>query len=367
MKDYYGVFGLGREADQEEIKRAYRRLARQYHPDVNPDDGSAEGKFKEAAEAYEVLSDPEKRRRYDLFGESGLGQMGFGADYEGFGAPFGDIFEMFFRRGSGRSRRGSSRGSDLLYALEISLEEAYRGIERGIEVPRHERCEDCEGTGVGKGYSLEICPQCGGQGTITATRRTAFGTFSSSTACHRCGGSGEINLHPCIKCGGDGLNEVRDKISLDIPAGVDERDRIRIPGKGESGGRGGLAGDLYVEVRIAEDDTFTRRGSDLHAVVALSMVEAALGTEVPIKTFAGEETLRVNAGSQPGEVFRLRGKGMPKLNSKSKGDLYLTLEVRVPKKLNGEQRKLLEDYQELEARGKEAPNLMQRLRKAMRQ
>ena len=367
MKDYYGVLGLGQDADQEEIKRAYRKMARQYHPDVNPDDGSAEGKFKEATEAYEVLSDPEKKQRYDLFGEQGPGAGGYGTGFEGFGTPFGDIFDMFFGRSRGATRRGPGRGSDLLYVLEITLEEAYTGTERELDIPRHERCEECEGAGLQKGYDLEICPQCGGQGTLTTTRRTSFGTFSSSAACPRCGGRGEINLHPCKKCGGDGINEIADEIGISVPAGVSDGDRIRVPGKGEAGNRGGLAGDLYVEIRVAEDETFARRGSNLHAVVTVSLAEAALGTGGEIKTFSGDETLRIHAGSQPGEVFRLKGKGMPKLNSRSKGDLYLTLEVQIPKKLSGEQKRLLEDYQELERKGKEAPHLMQRIRKAMRQ
>lgn len=367
MKDYYSVLGLSREADQEEIKRAYRKLARQCHPDVNPDDGAAEGKFKELTEAYEVLSDPEKRHRYDVFGDEGPGQAGFGAGFEGFGTSFGDIFDMFFGRGRPHGRRGPGRGRDLLVIEEISLEEAYRGVDHEVELPRHERCEECDGAGVEKGYSLEICPQCGGQGTMISTRRTAFGTFTSSATCPRCAGSGEINSHPCQGCGGQGLTEIADKINVNIPAGVDNGDRIRITGKGEAGNRGGLPGDLYVEVRVKEDEIFSRRGSDLHATVSVSMSEAALGTEVEIATFEGEQDLSVPPGSQPGEVFRLRGKGMPRLQSKAKGNLYLTLEVRIPRKLNSEQRKLLEDYQALEASAKEAPNFMQRLRKAMRQ
>jgi molecular chaperone DnaJ len=363
MEDYYSVLGLRRDASQDDIKRAYRKLAREYHPDVSSEDSSAD-RFKEVARAYEVLSDPEKKHRYDLFGEEG---QGFQGGFEGFGAPFGDIFDLFFSRSRPGARRGPARGSDLLFIVELSLEEAYSGVRRQIEVPRHERCEDCEGTGVEKGYSLDLCPRCGGQGSLTSTRKTAFGTFSSSTPCSRCGGTGEINSHPCPKCEGQGLNRVVDEIEVDIPAGVDDGDRIRIPGKGEAGERGGLLGDLYVETRVKDNETFTRRGNDLHAVISVSMAEAALGTEVEIDTLGGPEKVHVHAGSQPGDVFRLRGKGMPRLQARGHGDIFLTLEVRIPKKLNAEEKSLMENFHKLEYQSKDSPKLMQRLRKAMRQ
>ncbi len=363
MKDYYSVLGLSRDANQQDIKRAYRQLAREYHPDVNPD-ASTEEKFKEVTQAYEVLSDPEKKQRYDLFGEGGQGVTGGG--FEGFGSPFGDIFDLFFGRSRPGGRRGPARGSDLLFVVEISLEEAYHGVDRKIEVPRHERCEDCEGTGVEKGYASDVCAQCGGQGSLTTTRRTAFGTFSSTTACPRCGGSGEVNSHPCPKCGGSGVNAIKDEIEVGVPAGVEDGDRIRFPGKGEAGERGGLPGDLYVEMRVKEDGTFTRKGSDLHAVIDVTMAEAALGTEIEIDTFGGREKIQVHPGSQPGEIFRLRGKGMPRLQARGNGDIYLTLEVQIPKKISSEQKQLLEDFDRLQVEQEEAPNLMQRLRKAMR-
>jgi molecular chaperone DnaJ len=364
MKDYYSVLGLDRNANQEDIKRAYRKLAREYHPDVNPDDGSAEEKFKELTRAYEVLSDPEKKRRYDTFGDEGSGFSDGGFD---FASPFGDIFDIFFGGGRRTARSGPTRGSDLLFVLEITLEEAYHGLRREIEVPRQERCGDCQGSGIEKGFTMDICPQCGGQGSFTSTRRTAFGTFSSTTPCSRCGGSGEINTHPCPTCRGRGSNQVVDKIEIDIPAGVDDHDRIRIPGKGEAGSRGGLVGDLYVEVRVAEDKTYKRRGNDLYAVVDVSMVEAALGTEVELDTFGGTEKVEVRAGSQPGDVIRLRGRGMPRLHSRAHGDIFLTVRVHIPERLSSEQRRLLEEYQKLPGPEKEGHHLLGRRRKETRQ
>lgn len=366
MKDYYQILGVSRGASQEEIKQAYRRLARRYHPDVNRHDEEAEARFKEIGEAYEVLGDPEKRRRYDLFGEAGRGVSPFEGGFDGFGGPFGDIFEMFFGRGAGRASRGPSRGRDLLVEVEISLEEAFRGVEREVEIPRHAVCEECEGSGLEKGYDHDLCPDCGGEGRFTRVRRSALGTFSSTTQCSRCGGSGEINTHPCPTCQGRGSRLISDRVEVSIPAGIDDGDRIRVNGRGEAGNLGGPSGDLYVEVRVREHEIFTRRGEDLHAVVAVGMAEAALGTEVVIPTLNGDEKLHVPPGSQPGEVFRLRGKGMPGVRSRSVGDLYLTLDVQVPRKLTPEQRRLLEDFSRLEAEKKEAPGLFERLRKAMR-
>lgn len=366
MKDYYGILDVPKEANQEEIKRAYRKMARRYHPDVNREDSAAEARFKEASEAYEILGDAEKRKRYDLFGEEGLGSSVVDRGFEGFSAPFGDLFDIFFGRGPSHTTRTSHRGSDLLLAVEISLEEAYSGVVREVEIPRHERCGDCEGSGLEKGYVNDLCPECGGEGKITHTRRSSFGTFSSSTACRRCGGTGETNSHPCASCEGAGVRHIVDRLEVNIPAGVSEGDRMRVTGKGEAGYRGGRTGDLYVEIRVKEHEAFSRKGDDLYAVVNVGMIEAALGTDVDIPTLGGEEKLHILPGSQPGRVFRLRGKGMPRLNSKAVGDLFLTLDVNIPSKMTAEQKRLLEEYQRIESQKKEASGIIGLLRKAMR-
>lgn len=368
MKDYYAILGVSRDADQEQIKKAYRRLARRYHPDVTGGDRESEVRFKEINEAYEVLGDPDKRHRYDLFGEEGLAASPFDRGFDGFAGPFGDIFNLFFGGGQGRARASSPRrGSDLLAVVELELEEAYSGKKREIQVPRHESCPQCGGSGLEKGYGHDLCPDCGGEGRFTRTRRSAFGTFTSTATCRRCGGSGEINTHPCGLCEGRGIREIVDRVEVDIPAGVVDGDRIRIPGRGEAGQLGGPPGDLFVEVRIREHDAFARHGRDLHAAVSVDMVEAALGTEIPIPTLDGEERLRVPPGSQPGDVFRLRGKGMPEVRSRARGDLYLTLEVRIPERLTAEQKRLLREFRHLQARGEEAPGIVKRLRKAVKQ
>jgi molecular chaperone DnaJ len=345
MADYYNILGVSRNATDEEIKKAYRRLARQYHPDVNRGNREAEAKFKEISRAYEVLSDPEKRRNYDLFGDenASLASSGFGD----FTSPFGDIFDIFFGRGRRDTARRPQRGRDLVYQLTITLEEAYRGSSREIDIPREQECEDCGGSGIESGYNLDLCPACGGEGRITHTRRTAFGTFSSTTTCSRCGGQGGINAHPCPSCQGEGVVTVHDRIAVQIPPGVNEGNRIRIPGKGETGYMGGPPGDLYVHIEVQEHDRFQRRGNDLWGKVKVDMVDAALGKELEIATLDGEETLKIPPGSQPGEVFRLRKRGMPELHSHRRGDLYLQLEVEIPRNLSMKEQKLLKEFARL--------------------
>lgn len=363
MKDYYRILGVPKGADQAEIKRAYREMARQYHPDVSDEGKDTEVRFKEIAEAYEVLGNPEKRRKYDLFGEEGLAPSIFD---HGFDGPFGDIFNIFFGRGQTRATRTPRRGSDLIAIIEITLAEAYLGVNRELEVTRSDICTECEGTRVEKGYDYDLCPDCGGDGRTTHTRRSAFGTFSSTNSCSRCGGSGGINSHPCPACKGAGSRQIVDKVEVSIPAGIAEGDRMRIIGRGEAGYLGGPPGDLYIEIRVSEHEAFVRQGSDLHAMVSVDMIEAALGTDIDIPTLNGEEKLHIPAGSQPGEVFKLRGKGMPRIRSRAMGDLYLNLDVQVPRKLDSEQKRLLEEFQRIEAEKKEAPGIVARLRKAMR-
>ncbi len=366
MKDYYQILGVSRNAGQEEIKRAFRRMARLHHPDVSGEESDEGRRFKEINEAYEVLSDPERRRRYDLFGEDGPAVSAFDRGFGGFAGPFGDIFSIFFGRERARPAYAPRRGNDLLTVVELGLLEAYTGVTRKIAMPVNETCRDCGGSGLEVGYDHDLCPDCGGEGRITHSRRSSFGTFTSTATCRRCAGAGEINTHPCPFCEGRGIRRVEDELEVNIPAGVDGGDRIRLEGKGEPGQAGGPPGDLYAEVRIEEHETFTRHGSNLHAMVKIDISEAALGTDIDIPTLNGEERLHVPAGSQPGEVFRLRGKGMPGVRSRSVGDLYLTLEVEVPRKLNAEQKRLMAEFQRIEARKKGETSIVARLRKAMR-
>jgi molecular chaperone DnaJ len=366
MKDYYSILGVPRGANQEEIRRAYRMKARQYHPDVNKQDKEAEEKFKEITEAYEVLGDESRRRRYDLFGDGEGRPSIFESGFDGFTSPFGDIFNIFFGRGPTRTTRAAHHGNDLIAIVEIDLEDAYHGVRRELKIPRHERCGDCGGSGLEAGYGLDLCPDCGGEGRITHIRRSAFGAFSSSTSCRRCSGTGEINTHPCQVCGGTGAVRIEDAIEVEIPPGVESGDRIRITGKGEAGEGGGPPGDLYVEINVREHEVFTRRGKDLHAFVSVDMAEAALGKRIEVPTLNGKEELIIPPGSQAGEVFRLRGKGMTSVNSRQRGDLFLTLDLRTPRKLTPEQKRLLEEFQRIESQKGGAQKIFQRLRKAMR-
>ena len=365
MKDYYEILEIDRGADDEEVKRAYRRLARLHHPDVSGGEGDSGDRFKEISEAYEVLGDPERRRRYDLFGDAGPATSPFAGGMGDLGGPFGDIFNLFFGGGRAASPRAPRRGNDLLAVVELSLSEAYTGTVREIEMPRRAPCEACGGTGLQEGFERDLCPDCGGEGRSVHTRRSAFGSFSSTTTCGRCSGTGEINTHPCPACRGEGARRMLDRIEVELPAGIDAGDRVRLPGRGEAGEMGGPPGDLYVEARVGEHEVFTRHGRDLHALVKVDISEAALGTEVEVPTLNGEEKLRIPPGSQPGQVFRLRGKGMPTPHARSLGDLYLTLEVGVPRKLTAEQKRLLKEFRRIESERQGATGKRDRLGKAM--
>lgn len=349
-RDYYDILGVGRDASTSDIKAAYRRLAVQYHPDRNPDDPAAEEKFKEASEAYAVLSDAEKRSRYDRFGHQGLGGEGFaGFDPSAFGDfadilgdlfGFGDIFGTRRRAGGRRPQRGH----DLQYTLKLSLEEAATGVERSIRVPRFESCERCSGSGSEPGTTPEACSTCQGSGQVAFRR----GFLSVAQTCPSCGGVGRVNRNPCRDCEGRGRNEREASLKVTVPAGVDTGMRLRLAGEGEDGSLGGPAGDLFVVMAIEEHDLFQRDGSDLHLELPVSVFQAMLGAKIQITTILGEETeVTVNAGSQPGEVIRLSGSGMPHVNGRRRGDLYVHLRVVVPSKLTAEQRKLVEEVAEL--------------------
>jgi molecular chaperone DnaJ len=347
-RDYYDVLGIQKTAPIDEIKKAYRRLALKYHPDKNPGDAEAEEKFKEAAEAYGVLSDEEKRARYDRFGHQGVGGGGFDPNqFADFGDILGDLFGFGdFFGGGGRRGRGSrpARGNDLRYDLQLEFMEAAFGREVTLDVPRVTQCKTCDGSGAKPGTQPVTCTGCAGRGQI----RYSQGFFAVARTCPQCGGSGRVIRDACATCNGAGRVREEKKITVKIPAGVDDGSRLRVAAEGESGFNGGPPGDLYVFISVREHERFTRRDYDIHAEQAVSFTQAALGAEVNVLTIEGEEQLRVPAGTQPNQVFRLRGKGVPFLDGTGRGDHYVHVAVRIPTALNDEQRALLEQLAKLE-------------------
>jgi molecular chaperone DnaJ len=345
-KDYYETLGVARDASGEEIKQAYRSLARKHHPDVSADKSMAELHFKEINEAYEVLSDPNKRAQYDRFGAVGNGAGDFG--FSGFGqAGFGDIFDMFFgnvRANPTARRAGPQRGSDLRYDLEISLEEAFAGTTREIQFTHLAQCETCKGTCAAKGTAAAVCLQCAGTGVMRAARQTPLGQIVTQMTCSRCGGEGQVIEIPCEACQGRGRREIERKLTIKVPAGVDDGSRIRVAGNGEAGIRGGPAGDLYVYLGIAPHPTFKRDGLETHVDVAISFPQAALGGDLTVPSLEGDLPVSIATGTQSGTVLRLRGKGMPSVRGNQRGDHHVTIHVAVPTKLNKRQRELLEEY-----------------------
>ena len=346
-RDFYEVLGLSSSASADEIKSSYRRLARQHHPDVNQGDGSAEARFKEINEAYEILSNPEKRQRYDQFGHAGVnGAPGAGGfDFGGFGV--GDIFDMFF---GGTARDPGPRGSrlepgaDLRYDLEITLEEAAFGAERSIDVTKLETCTVCKGSGGKEGSRPETCPTCRGQGQVRSTQQTFLGSFSTVTACPKCRGEGQIVKDPCPRCHGDGRERKKKTLEVKIPAGVDSGARIRFTGEGEAGPRGGPSGSLYVVIRVRPHAVFERQGQDIACEVTISIAKAALGGKVEVPTLEGKDTLFLPEGTQPGDVFRLAGKGIPEVGRTVRGDEHVVVRVATPTRLNERQRKALHEF-----------------------
>jgi molecular chaperone DnaJ len=340
-RDYYQVLGVDREASPDEIKRAYRRLAHKYHPDKNSGDKTSEEQFKEAAEAYEILNNPEKRAAYDQFGVTGerAGAGGFGD--AGFGSVFEDLFEGFF---GGSTRRAASRGADLRYNLEISLEEAILGTEKEITIPKLEPCDACKGSGAKPGTSPTACRPCRGSGQV----RYSQGFLTISQTCSACRGEGRIVEHRCRDCRGSGRSRSDRSLSVKIPAGIETGMRLKLQGEGEAGPHWGDHGDLYVVITVKEHPLFSRHGDDLYCEVPIGFVQAALGAEVEIPSFFGMTTLKIPTGTQPGAEFRIRGKGVPRLRGHDQGDLVVRVVVEVPKRLTTKQRELLEAYAALE-------------------
>ncbi|HET7866457.1 MAG TPA: molecular chaperone DnaJ [Burkholderiaceae bacterium] len=368
-RDYYEVLGVAKNASEEDVKKAYRKLAMKYHPDRNQGDGAkvAEEKFKEAKEAYEMLTDPKKRAAYDQFGHAGVdpnvGAGGFrGAGPEGFGGfaeAFGDIFgDIFGNAGGGGRRAGGGpqvyRGGDLSYAMEISLEEAAHGKEAQIRIPSWESCEPCHGTGAKPGTSARACSTCGGSGTVHLRQ----GFFSIQQTCPTCHGTGKVIPDPCVSCGGAGKVKKQKTLEVKIPAGINEGMRIRSTGNGEPGTNGGPPGDLYIEIRIRQHEIFERDGDDLHCTVPVSFTTVALGGTIEVPTLAGKAEIDLPEGTQHGKTFRLRGKGIKGLRASYPGDLYCHVSVETPIKITEHQRKLLKELDESLKKGgeKHSPN-----------
>ncbi|MBI3002919.1 MAG: molecular chaperone DnaJ [candidate division NC10 bacterium] len=345
-RDYYEVLGIDRGASPEQVKKAYRRLAHQFHPDKNPGDKESEERFKELSEAYETLGQPEKRAAYDRFGHAGLGRAAEGyADFgdAGFGGLFDDLFEGFFGT-TGRRRSAAHRGADLRYNLTIPLEEAARGFEKEILVPRLEACGTCGGSGARPGSRPKTCGLCRGTGQVRFSR----GFLTVSQPCQQCRGEGTVLEDPCRTCQGQGRVRVERSLSVKIPAGVETGTRLRVSGEGEAGIRGGARGDLYVVIQVAEHPLFVRDGDDLLCEVPISFTQAALGAELRIPTLSGSTKLKVPPGAQSGAEFRLRGQGMPSLRGYGVGDLRVRILVEVPTRLTSRQRQILEEFASLE-------------------
>jgi molecular chaperone DnaJ len=366
-RDYYEVLSVSRTATDQEIKSAYRRLAVQYHPDKNPNDASAEEKFKEAAEAYSVLSDPEQRKRYDRFGHAGVSSSAAGAG--SWGAPgfggiediLGDLFgfgDVFGGGRAGARRSSAQRGADLRYDLEITLEEAANGMTAQLRIPRLESCETCKGSGAAAGSQPENCSTCAGSGQV----RYQQGFFSVARTCHVCRGTGRVIKNPCGDCNGTGRVEREKQLEVKVPAGVETGSRLRVSGEGQAGAQGGVSGDLYVVIHVAEHEQFERQGSNLYEAVPITFAQAALGADLMVKTLDGEEKLKVPMGTQTGTVFRLRGKGMPVLGGRGRGDLFVSVTVITPTTLTREQRRLLEQLAEVENKDLESKGLVDKVR-----
>ena len=357
-RDYYEVLGVDRSASDADIKKAYRNLAKKYHPDANPGDSTAEAKFKEINEAYSVLSDSETKARYDQYGHAGtdpnFGAGGFGGGFGGFGGGFGgdafdlgDLFGDLFGGGRRSSRPNApQKGADIETYITLTFEEAAFGCTKEIEFTRVETCSSCKGSGANGAAGVETCKTCNGTGTVRTIQRTPFGSMQSQRPCSACKGTGKIVKDPCTECKGSGVNRIKKKLSVNIPAGIDDEQRVILRGQGNHGSNGGPAGDLYVEVRVKPHKLFVREGNDIHYEMPISYAEAVLGAKLTVPTLEGESEFSIPEGTQSGSVFSLRGKGIPQVHGKGRGDIYVTVTVEVPKSLNSKQKELLKQFDE---------------------
>lgn len=356
-RDYYEILGVSKNASADEIKRAYRKLAKKYHPDMNPGDETAEAKFKEANEAYEVLSDPEKKARYDQFGHAGVDPNGFGGG--GFGGGFsdfdfggfGDIFETFFGGGgfgSSTRRNGPQKGRDIRANVEVTFEEAAFGVEKEVNIFRMENCGKCHGTGAKPGTNPQTCTVCNGTGQVQYKQRTPFGQFINVKTCDHCNGEGRIITNPCSDCHGRGKVRKSRKIKVNIPAGIDDGQTISLRGEGEPGVKGGMPGDLYISITVKPHPLFQRQGNDVICEIPITFVDAALGAEIEVPTLDGRVKYTIHEGTQTGSVFRLKNKGIPHIRGYGRGDQYVKVVVEVPKNLTARQKELLREFAELD-------------------
>lgn len=352
-KDPYAILGISQNASQDDIKSAYRRLSKEWHPDKHKGDKAAEDHFKEINEAYEILGNPERRTQYDRFGwaggraGAGNGANGFdfnGFDFSSFGSAgdFGDVFESFF--GGGRKKAARAEGADREVEVHIGLAEVLKGEHATIGVRRMVACPECHGSGARPNSEIVTCKECGGTGQITHTVNSFFGRIQQRAVCSTCGGSGSVPKEPCPECKGEGRVQETSRITVDIPPGIEDGQTLRVRGQGDAGRRGGNAGDLFVHIRVTPDQRFTRNGADIRSTVSVSVVDALLGGTTEIDTVQGTSVVQIPEGMQPGQVFRLRGKGLPVLGSSRFGDHYVTLQVEIPKKLSRKERKILEEW-----------------------
>ncbi len=351
-RDYYEVMGVPKNATDDEIKKAYRKLAKKYHPDLNPGDKSAEAQFKELNEAYEVLSDKDKKARYDQFGHAGV-DPNFGGGAGG-GSPFagdidlGDIFNSFFGGGFGGGRAANPnaprRGGDTEATVNISFEEAAKGCKKNIAYQKVEPCSDCSGTGAQKGTSAKTCSNCGGTGQVHINQRTPFGTVQTSRSCDRCGGTGKVIESPCKTCGGTGRVRKQKTIEINVPAGIDNEQVLSVSGQGNAGVNGGPSGDLRVYVNVRPHPIFERRGNDVWCEIPITFTQASLGAEVVVPTIDGRVSYSVREGTQPGDVFKLKGKGIPHISGRGRGDQFVRVTVEVPKNLSQKQKSILQEF-----------------------
>ena len=355
-RDYYEVLGVEKGVSDDELKKAFRKQAKMYHPDLHPNDKEAEAKFKEVNEAYEVLSDKEKRARYDRFGFAGV-DPSYGAGSAAYSNPFGqeidinDIFNSFFGGfgggSSARNRNAPRKGSDVETSVTITFEEAAKGCKKEIQYDIVDTCKECNGTGAEKGTNLKTCPNCNGNGQVTVNKRTPFGVVQTTQTCEKCRGKGKIIETPCKKCSGAGRTRTTKTVTVTVPAGIGQDQILNVGGHGNSGYNGGPSGDLHVYINVKRHDIFERKGDDVWCEIPLTFTQAALGHEVTVPTLDGKVSYNVHAGTQPGDVFKLRGKGIPHLNGKGRGDQYVKVTIEVPRNLNAEQKKALQNFDSL--------------------